>query len=65
MRLCVIRSNTYTEALAMFEGDRLPGLDKLVTARYPLAKTKEAFETVARGKDEQGNMMMKIMVGAY
>jgi L-iditol 2-dehydrogenase len=37
-------------------------LSKLVTHRFPLAQTKEAFELLARGKDEHGGMVLKIMI---
>lgn len=37
-------------------------LAKLVTHRFPLTQTKEAFELLARGKDEQGGVVLKIVI---
>jgi len=37
-------------------------LSKLVTHRFPLTQTKEAFELLARGKDEHGGMVLKIVI---
>ncbi|KIK55034.1 hypothetical protein GYMLUDRAFT_176298 [Collybiopsis luxurians FD-317 M1] len=37
-------------------------LSKLVTHRYPLSKTKEAFELLARGRDENGGMVLKVVI---
>ncbi|KAJ3748025.1 GroES-like protein [Lentinula detonsa] len=37
-------------------------LAKLVTHRYPLNRAKEAFELLARGRDEQGGIVLKVMI---
>ncbi|KAF5389715.1 hypothetical protein D9757_006043 [Collybiopsis confluens] len=37
-------------------------LSKLVTHRYPLSKAKEAFEVLARGRDENGGMVLKVVI---
>jgi len=58
-------SNTYEEALAMISAGRLPDIGKLVTNRYPVERANEAFETLARGKNEDGSLVIKIMVGQY
>ncbi|KAM0788435.1 hypothetical protein ACM66B_001570 [Microbotryomycetes sp. NB124-2] len=58
-------ANTYPEALALFGSGRLPGVEKLVTTRYPLSQVNEAFEALLAGKDKDGNMIMKLMVGDY
>ncbi|KAJ4468918.1 GroES-like protein [Lentinula aciculospora] len=39
-------------------------LAKLVTHRYPLSQAKEAFELLARGKDERGGMVLKVVIEA-
>lgn len=49
----------------MIEAGRLPDIGKLVTNRYSVAKANEAFETLARGKNEDGSLVIKIMVGEY
>jgi L-iditol 2-dehydrogenase len=43
----------------------LPGVEKLVTTRFPLDRVNEAFEALLAGKDKDGNMIMKLMVGDY
>ncbi|KAG8957538.1 hypothetical protein FRC03_010044, partial [Tulasnella sp. 419] len=57
--------NTYKEALTLFGTGRLPGVGKIVTTRYPLKRAKDAFETLMRGQDENGRMVVKVMVGNY
>ncbi|KAJ3977105.1 GroES-like protein [Lentinula raphanica] len=37
-------------------------LAKLVTHRFELSQTKEAFELLARGRDERGGMVIKVMI---
>ncbi|KAJ3776413.1 GroES-like protein [Lentinula raphanica] len=37
-------------------------LSKLITHRYPLNLAKEAFELLARGRDEHGGMVLKVMI---
>ncbi|KAF9067095.1 GroES-like protein [Rhodocollybia butyracea] len=37
-------------------------LSKLVTHRYPLNKAREAFELLARGKDENGGVVLKVVI---
>jgi len=39
------------------------GIAKMVTHRYPLEKAAQAFEDLARGKDEKGNGIVKVMIG--
>ncbi|KAM0754934.1 GroES-like protein [Meredithblackwellia eburnea MCA 4105] len=58
-------ANTYPDALALFGAGRLPNVEKLVTQKVPLAKVNQAFEMLMKGKDDQGNMIMKLMVGDY
>ncbi|KAH9478414.1 Sorbitol dehydrogenase [Psilocybe cubensis] len=37
---------------------------KLVTHRFPLADTKRAFEMLAKGVDDEGGLVLKVMVGS-
>lgn len=55
-------ANTYPQALALLAGGTLSNVAKLVTHRFPLARTADAFEMLARGKDEHGRMVLKVMV---
>lgn len=59
------RSNTYPDALALFGAGKLPNVEKLVTTRFPLSKVNEAFKCLKSGVDENGKMVMKIMIGDY
>jgi L-iditol 2-dehydrogenase len=58
-------ANTYPEALALLASGKLGDVSKMITQRYPLEKAAEAFETLKRGKDENGNTVIKVMVGNY
>lgn len=37
----------------------------MVTQRYPLEKAAQAFEDLARGKDDSGKGVVKVMIGDY
>ncbi|KAF8205444.1 chaperonin 10-like protein [Mycena galopus ATCC 62051] len=56
-------ANTYPAALALLASGKLDNVDKLVTHRFSLAQTAQAFNLLARGKDEAGNMVLKVMIG--
>lgn len=56
-------SNTYPSALALLGGGKLLNIERLITHRFGLDDTASAFELMARGKDEHGNMVLKVMVG--
>ena len=56
-------ANTYPAALALLGSGQLGPVEKMVTQRYPLEKAEEAFQAIQKGKDEQGNMVVKVMVG--
>lgn len=55
-------ANTYPEALALLSSGKLENVEKLITHRFPLKDTKSAFELLARGKDEHGKMVLKVMI---
>ncbi|KAG2351682.1 chaperonin 10-like protein [Suillus spraguei] len=56
-------ANTYPEALKLLGSGKLRNIEKLITHRIPLEDTARAFELLARGKDEDGNMVIKIVIG--
>jgi L-iditol 2-dehydrogenase len=56
-------ANTYPTALALLGSGKLKNVEKLITHRFPLEDTAHAFELLARGKDENGKMVLKIMIG--
>lgn len=43
-------------------GKRMGGIENLISHRYPLAKAKDAFETLARGKSEDGRGVTKVFI---
>ncbi|BFZ62700.1 hypothetical protein YB2330_003810 [Saitoella coloradoensis] len=56
--------NTYPEAIRIVASGGIPGLEKLVTQRYPLEDAREAFEVAERGEDEEGRLVVKVVIGA-
>ncbi|THG94525.1 hypothetical protein EW145_g8123, partial [Phellinidium pouzarii] len=60
---CFRYAHTYPQALALLAAKSLPALDALVTHRFALEDAAAAFELLARGKDEQGRLALKVMVG--
>ena len=58
-------ANTYDEALSLFSANMLSSADKLITHKFSLQDSKNAFETLSNGKDTQGKPAIKIMIGDY
>ncbi|KAF9269644.1 GroES-like protein [Marasmius fiardii PR-910] len=64
-------ANTYPEALQLLsarsdsdlEWDLGMKVSKLVTHHFELPDTKGAFETLAKGRDESGRVVLKVVVG--
>lgn len=56
-------ANTYPAALSLLGSGKLPNIESIITHRFPLEKTAQAFEMLAKGRDENGRMVIKIMVG--
>lgn len=57
--------DTYPEAIELFASGKLKNVGKLVTTRFALSDANSAFECLERGTDQQGNLIMKLMVGDY
>ncbi len=57
-------AHTYPDALDLLASGKLQNLDKLVTHRFDLSDTAQAFDLLTRGVDEQGDMVLKVMVGS-
>lgn len=55
-------ANTYPAALELLASGTLPNIEKLISHRFKLHDTKKAFELLARGSDEEGRMVLKVMV---
>ncbi|KAG6831844.1 hypothetical protein H0H87_003643 [Tephrocybe sp. NHM501043] len=55
-------ANTYPAALALLASGKLKNVEKLITHRFPLQDTKRAFDLLSRGQDEDGNMVLKVMI---
>ncbi|KAH7091837.1 GroES-like protein [Auriculariales sp. MPI-PUGE-AT-0066] len=54
--------DTWPEALALLGSAKLQGVEDLVTHRLPLNRAREAFELVSRGVDDEGRLVMKVLV---
>jgi len=55
-------ANTYPTALSLLASGKLKNVEKLITHRFPLEDANRAFDLVARGQDEDGNMVLKVMI---
>jgi L-iditol 2-dehydrogenase len=55
-------ANTYPDALALLSSGKLANVEKLVTHRFSLQESARAFDLLAKGKDEQGRMVLKVMI---
>lgn len=58
-------ADTYPQALALLSSPSTlrTMVSKLVTHRFGLADTKKAFEVLAKGVDDKGELVLKVMVG--
>lgn len=57
-------ANTWPDALRLLASKTMAGIDKLmVTQKYPLGETANAFQVIASGKGDSGEMVLKVMVG--
>ncbi|KAG8906296.1 hypothetical protein FRB99_007165 [Tulasnella sp. 403] len=55
-------ANCYPEALDLLGSGKLRGVENMVTQRFPLEQTDRAFETLRRGRDENDDLVVKVMV---
>ena len=55
--------NTYPAALELLGSGKLPNIEKIITHRFPLEESAKAFELLAKGKDDEGRMVLKVMIG--
>jgi len=56
--------NTYPEALQLLSSGSLENMEKLITHRFKLEDTASAFDLLSRGQDDEGNMVLKVMIGS-
>ncbi|CAE6523873.1 unnamed protein product [Rhizoctonia solani] len=56
-------AHTYPEALELLGSGKLAGVERMVTQRFPLEEADKAFELLAQGKDKNGGLVVKVMVG--
>jgi L-iditol 2-dehydrogenase len=56
-------ANTYPEAIKLLASGKLRNIEKIITHRIPLEDAARGFELLARGKDEGGNLVIKIVIG--
>ncbi|EJF59297.1 GroES-like protein [Dichomitus squalens] len=57
-------AHTYPTALQLLASGKLPNIEKIITHRFALEDTARAFELLQRGRDDEGNMVLKVMVGS-
>ena len=55
--------NTYPDALALLGSGKLRNITNIITHRFPLEESAKAFELLAKGRDDDGRMVLKIMIG--
>jgi L-iditol 2-dehydrogenase len=58
-------ANTYPKALELLGNGSVKGIEKLITHRFPLERSADAFALLTRGKDESGRMVLKVMVDGH
>ncbi|KZT01057.1 GroES-like protein [Laetiporus sulphureus 93-53] len=56
-------ANTYPTALALLASGKLPNIERIISHRFPLEEAARAFDLMAKGRDENGRMVMKVVVG--
>jgi len=56
-------ANAYPTALSLLASGKLPNIEKLITHRFKLEQTSHAFELLARGVDDDGHMVLKVVIG--
>jgi L-iditol 2-dehydrogenase len=59
---CFRYANTYPTALSLLSSGSLPTIEKLISHRFSLEQSAEAFELVAKGVDAEGRMVLKVIV---
>lgn len=57
-------ANTYPTAIELLSSGKLENVEKLISHRMSLEDAAEAFDLLSQGKDENGNMVLKIIVGS-
>jgi L-iditol 2-dehydrogenase len=57
-------ANTYPEALSLLATGKLQNIERIISHRVPLSDAANAFELLARGRDDKGNIVLKIVVGS-
>jgi len=57
-------ANTYPTAIDLLSSGKLENIGRLISHRMPLKDTAKAFDLLSRGKDDSGNMVLKIIMGS-
>lgn len=58
-------ANCYPDAIALLASGQLGDVGQMISQRYPLERANEAFEDMKRGKDKDGNTVIKPFVGNW
>ncbi|KFY94759.1 hypothetical protein V500_03070 [Pseudogymnoascus sp. VKM F-4518 (FW-2643)] len=57
-------ANTYPTAIKLISSGKLPRIHELVTHKRSLDKAEEAFILAKNGRDEKGNVVLKVVIEA-
>ncbi|KFY31992.1 hypothetical protein V493_00627 [Pseudogymnoascus sp. VKM F-4281 (FW-2241)] len=57
-------ANTYPTAIKLISSGKLPRIHELVTHKRSLEKAEEAFILAKNGRDEDGNVVLKVVIEA-
>jgi L-iditol 2-dehydrogenase len=60
---CFRYANTYPTAIALLSSGKLKNIEKIITHRFALEESGRAFDLLSKGKDEEGHMVLKVMIG--
>lgn len=56
-------ANTYPIGLKLLSAGVLPNLDAMITHRFQgLAEARDAFELASRAVDDEGNLVLKVLI---
>ncbi|CCM00234.1 uncharacterized protein FIBRA_02263 [Fibroporia radiculosa] len=57
-------ANTYPTALALLASGKLPNIESIISHRFPLSQSAHAFDLMGKGRDDDGRMVLKVVVGS-
>ena len=55
-------ASTYETALALLESGKLDGIERMITHRFELSESRQAFDLMKAGTDEHGGLVVKVCI---